>query len=213
MKNLLVCLLSLICIASACAQSAHKQDQYLSFQFIYLEVEQEAGNVVLSWTSAMYNSTDFFTLERSQDGVSFVAFKGTMLIGDAKRKGITYTETDFKPYTKSYYRVKQTDSDGNYVYSNVKKIELSEKDFASVFPNPANEHEIQVAVHLEEQMDVDVVITNLQGKEVYSIILPGTTAEEPLGIDIRDFDTGHYIVHVNTGNGRYAYTEKISITK
>ncbi len=212
MKNLFVCLLSMVCLASAYAQSADKPN-YLSIQFVYLEVQQEGRNVVLNWNSSMYNPTDFFTLERSPDGVTFVPFKGTMLVGDTRQKNMTYTETDFKPYAKSYYRIKQTDSDGNYVYSNVKKIELIEKDFASVFPNPTNQHEIQVAVHLEEQTDVDVVITNWQGKEVYSIILPSTAAEEPLGIDIRDFDTGHYIVHVNTGNGRYAYTEKISIIK
>lgn len=212
MKKQFFCLLFGVLTTLVFAQSSNK-DYYLNLQFIQVDIEQEAGHVHLNWTSSMYNQNDFFTLERSKDGINFTPFKGAVTVGNTEKKHLVYTETDFSPHGLSYYRIKQTDADGNFVYSMIKKIETEKNNFATVFPNPANQNEIQVLINLEEQTEVDLTITDIEGREVYGLILPRATQKEPVSIDIADFKPGYYLVHIHTKNGKYTYTGKISIVK
>ncbi len=208
MRKLLFTFLGLfVCLTITFAQSKGKEYKAIEFN-----VEQKDGIVQVIWSSSAHSANGFFTLERSQDGVNFSPFKGAFITA-GRKKNIKYSEVDFRPYSVSYYRIKQTDEDGDYLYSMVKKVELDEEGFASVFPNPDKKDEIQVAISLDDMIGVDVMIMDLKGKEAYSIVLPGPTNDRPLSIDISEFDEGNYIVKVNTEDGRYAYSEQISITK
>lgn len=214
MKKRFVCLLCCAFTTLAFTQSSTSaKDYYLNLQFIQINAQQEQEHVQLSWSSSMYNHNDFFTLERSKDGINFTPFKGAVTIGDKKKKHLIYTETDFTPHPLSYYRIKQTDADGNFVYSSVKKVRLKENDFASVFSNPANENEIQVIIDLEEQTEVDITITDMEEREVYGLILPRTSKKEPVSIDVTNFNAGFYLVNIYAKNSKHTHTEKISIVK
>lgn len=212
MKKQFVCFLFCAFTTLAFTQSSIK-DYRLNLQFIQIDAQQEANHIQLSWSSSMYNQNDFFTLERSKDGINFTPFKGAVTVGNNKKKHLTYTETDFNPHTLSYYRVKQTDSDGNFVYSVVKKVGIEENDFASIFLNPADKKQMQVLLNLEEQTEVNIAITDMKGKEVYGLILSRVTPKQPINIDVTDFDAGYYLARIYTKNDNHVYEKKISIVK
>lgn len=76
----------------------------------------------LSFSTVSETNNDYFTIERSTDGRDFEA------IGDIKGAGnsteqISYTFIDENPEQGiNYYRIKQTDFDGNNSYSDVKYV-------------------------------------------------------------------------------------------
>jgi len=81
------------------------------------------GEVVrLEWVTASERDNAYFTIERSKDGTNF---EPVMDVPGAMNSTSTlnYTELDREPYSGlSYYRLRQTDVDGNTTYSNVVAI-------------------------------------------------------------------------------------------
>jgi len=76
----------------------------------------------LSWITASETNCDYFDVEKSHNGTEFSAF-GTVQGSGNSTTTNHYTLNDENPfYGTSYYRLKQTDYDGNYHYSNVVKI-------------------------------------------------------------------------------------------
>ena len=92
----------------------------------------------LKWTTASEKNSDYFAVERSNDGVHFNE------IGNVKSAGnsttfINYLFTDNTPVNgKNYYRLKQVDFDGTATYSSVKMINASAVSQVTFYPNPAN---------------------------------------------------------------------------
>jgi hypothetical protein len=78
--------------------------------------------VILNWATASELNNDFFTVERSIDGlnwevVEFVNGNGTTPLRN------DYSTTDIRPFTGlSYYRLKQTDFDGAFEYSYIVSV-------------------------------------------------------------------------------------------
>lgn len=102
--------------------------------------EFEGEGVTLKWNAATQQNNDFFTLERSSDGVNFVK------IGEVKGAGnsssmIEYSFHDAKSRIgMNYYRLSQTDFDGSSSYLGVISVETNTMfEDLSVAPNPVNE--------------------------------------------------------------------------
>lgn len=102
----------------------------------YLRPHEE-DKVLLRWNTATELDNDFFTVERSRNGIDFTP------ITNIKGAGTTtlpqnYSFIDENPYNGiNYYRLKQTDFDGTTDYSEVRSIEIKGQDtHPHVFPNP-----------------------------------------------------------------------------
>jgi hypothetical protein len=100
--------------------------------------------VDLKWVTATEINNDFFSVERSIDAINFEEILQVKGAGNASRM-LTYSAVDSKPLTGvSYYRLKQTDFDGTFTYSNVVSItnnavttNIPANVNWTVFPNPA----------------------------------------------------------------------------
>jgi hypothetical protein len=76
-------------------------------------------NVLLNWSTASELNNDFFTIERSNDAVNFIAIGNVDGAGNSNNV-INYQFTDNSPLSQpAYYRLKQTDFDGQFEYSDI----------------------------------------------------------------------------------------------
>lgn len=139
-----------------------------------LSFKAEAGQklVNISWSTASEINNDFFTVQRSQDGVTFFP------IGEIDGAGnsttvLNYSFPDNNPYFGlAYYRLKQTDFDGNYSYSAIEAIDFSDEEFAfTIFPNPNNGSTINIAFSSDLNRELSVSIYDAKGKKSYSNII------------------------------------------
>jgi len=201
MKKLLLC--TYICVISAYAVAQTNTSTALE-----LKVTQEKNIAELTWTSSLEQEGDFFTLERSTDGVDFKILKGTIATNQQK-----YTTHDFAPYTKTYYRVKQTDVEAQISYSPIKSLKLSDGHFAEAYINPIKNDEIQVLVNLKKPSGVNIVVSDKKDRKLYNVFIPRSTGTAPHTIDMNDVEAGEYSVHVFTDDGKYMYDEKVTIKK
>jgi hypothetical protein len=84
----------------------------LPLTWLYFRGNKVAGNVVLEWSTTAEVNHSFFTLEKSNNGITFktlVKMDEQTPNGSAKH---VYTYTDTQPDNIGYYRIGQTDKDG-----------------------------------------------------------------------------------------------------
>ena len=154
----------------------------LPIELIGFSAKLANSAVKLHWSTASELNNDFFTIERAIDIERFETI-GTPIKGKGttNEKSDYYTQDENPIYGRSYYRLKQTDFDGKYTYSDLQVINYGGPRFSTlqVFPNPSNGNALTIVVTgLNEQATVPVQIFNVQGQKVYDRVLdvstPGT---------------------------------------
>lgn len=103
------------------------------------------NHALVEWTTAQEINNSFFTIERSTDAINFEAV-AQLDGGGNSSEFITYRYTDRKPITgASYYRLRQTDHNGESKPSEVARVFIEVSSFETVvykaFPNPINHGE------------------------------------------------------------------------
>ena len=164
-----------------------------------------AGDIVnLSWVTASELNNDFFTIERASDIERFVEVAVVKGQGTINSK-TNYSSVDENPLPgTSYYRLKQTDFDGGFGYSEVRKIENSDfKNRFRIYPNPVVNYKFNFElIGIEPGIDVPLRIVNMQGGSVFDARY---TADKSGGIknsiELSYVASGIYIVIVNTASG------------
>lgn len=111
----------------------------LPIELTYFNASSSGSTVLLTWQTASEENNDYFTIERSTDGINFENIKTLSGAGNSTTT-INYSTTDNDPLTGiSYYRLKQTDYNGAYSYSEIESVafygSLSDISF-TVYPNP-----------------------------------------------------------------------------
>ncbi len=141
--------------------------------------------VELKWSTASETNNDHFTIERSTHPEHFEAIAEEDGKGTAKQLN-TYRITDPSPlYGRSYYRLKQTDFDGKFTYSELRTIDYDGPAFATLtaFPNPVNTQTLTLKIEgLKDASELPVQILNLRGQKVFDKVIevktPGVITEE-----------------------------------
>ncbi|MCB0762642.1 MAG: T9SS type A sorting domain-containing protein [Flavobacteriales bacterium] len=111
---------------------------FLSTELLSFKGEQKEDQVNLYWSTASETNNDFFTIERSQDGVNY---EEILQMDGAGTTSLTnhYTAIDSKPLPGvSYYRLKQTDFNGEFEYTDPISVDFTDFDL-TVYPNPAHD--------------------------------------------------------------------------
>lgn len=106
----------------------------LPVDFISISAHKEGSQNKINWRIAATPEVGSFQVERSLDGLSFEPLFTTIYSA-----GDTYWSYDASPVAaRSYYRIKQTDPDGTFMYSTI--VVVSDGAFSTqinVFPNPS----------------------------------------------------------------------------
>lgn len=176
-------------------------DEYsaaLPVELLSFTATSKADKLVLNWITASEVNNDFFTIEKiknqeclESDDWEIVAIVKSA--GDINAIS-NYESFDFNPYQgKSYYRLKQTDFDGKYEYSDMLAVYFNPKfdNFVLLYPNPADDF-IYLEIQNYDGAKVNVNIINLQGEIMFNKDLDSDFEQ----IDISDFPNGVYFVKV-----------------
>ncbi len=168
----------------------------LPIVLLSFEVEVTEDKVELHWVTLTEENNAFFTIERSADGVEFDPILFLDGAGDSNKIN-RYSITDDTPLNgRFYYRLKQTDFNGLFSYSEVISVEV-EKEFnaphLSLHNNPAQRGET-VSVIRQNRIRQSLIIRDINGRIVFNLELKATDGLKiPLEIDQR-FNAGVYLV-------------------
>ncbi len=162
----------------------------------------ENNTVNLAWTTALEINNDYFQIERKTAAEDWTA------IGKVNGNGNSDTENRYAFADKNpangvnFYRLKQTDYDGQYEYSFTVKAEIREPQILNVFPNPTAG---SMSLDLPRDFTAgEVKIYDTTGKIVFT---QKVNADTNLNLDA--FTPGIYFARLFDENGRKAAESKI----
>jgi Secretion system C-terminal sorting domain len=99
-------------------------------------VKHDASSVFVDWQTASEIGNDYFTVQRSKNIENWENLAIVPASGNTNTLSY-YNTFDYEPYPGiSYYRLKQTDYNGIYSYSDIKEVNFGEADQISIHPNP-----------------------------------------------------------------------------
>ncbi|TVQ14254.1 MAG: T9SS C-terminal target domain-containing protein [Bacteroidetes bacterium] len=149
--------------------TAGSSDSPLPIVLLSFEATPLNHEVEVSWVTAAEINNDFFTVERSVNGVDFEAIHFVQGAGTTSHAN-HYAVIDHEPLTGlSYYRLKQTDYNGDFEYSNIVSVYTQKAALADmkVYPNPSNGNFNIVAAG---EKAIDYKIFDMQGRTVYTSV-------------------------------------------
>jgi xyloglucan-specific exo-beta-1,4-glucanase len=167
---------------------------------ISFEAFDEKDKIKLNWTTASEINNSYFNVEKGLDGKIFYTLGITEGKGNSSSSQ-NYSYIDKSPFTgMNYYRLKQMDFNGEYIYSDVVKVYMENAEIIQLIPNPAGSY---FSISSVEEVAISTV-------ELYSItgekINEYTSDTDFRSIDISGLPEGIYFVRIKVG-------EKILVKK
>jgi hypothetical protein len=157
--------------------------------------------VLLNWMTAIEINNEYFTIERSTDGTNFEEIAQIEGAGNSVQVN-TYSTLDMAPAKGiNYYRLKQTDYDGGYEYSNMVTVTIGQTTQptaeVTVYPNPANTgQQIQISIN-NTDTDYEVEVYEIgSGRLIHNA---PTTSQNHLVNMPQGLAAGVYLVRVSNG--------------
>lgn len=169
---------------------------------------QSGQSVELTWTTATETNNDYFTIEKSVDTKDFIE------IGNVKGSGTTAFPVDYAWKDDSpangvnYYRLKQTDFNGEYNYLETVSVYVDGVERhpqLSVYPNPVvhGGTALVKAIGLTSEARCRLRVLDNQGAlvlEIEASVDEFGSMSYSIAVDHR-FQPGFYIVAVHSGDG------------
>ena len=155
--------------------------------------------VKLEWQTASEINNGFFTIERSKNGLDWEEVSKIDGAGNSTAL-LSYSTIDENPYWGiSYYRLKQTDFDGQFEYSDIRSVTIKQNTAEVViYPNPANN---QITIQANEQELQGIKIFNTIGQDVTNLTKQLSKTDNSVIIDLSNLANGIYKVKtVTTAN-------------
>ncbi len=158
------------------------------------------AGVLLNWKTANEFNTSRYEIERGSNGKDF-SVAGAVPARN-RSAADAYSYTDGNPLqAMNFYRLKITDMDGSYRYSNVLKINFAKEEGLQIYPNPA--HNTVTLGGISPGKTIRLLTPD--GKTLKTILSEGETKT----ISVENYPSGLYILEYQNG-GR---TERCKLLK
>lgn len=171
---------------------------------------KQASSVQLKWQTSSEQNTKYFDVEFSNSGSLWSS------IGKVNAAGISTTTRNYALLHNSpvdgtnYYRLKQFDKDGNFVYSNILAIKFTiiGLHIGAVYPNPFLD-KIKIDISSDRVETVHVQLSDNLGRVIKVLNAPVQKGVNQLWLEsLSGLAPGIYNVEVKTAYSTFRYKIK-----
>ncbi|MFZ5553080.1 MAG: hypothetical protein ACOZCO_08190 [Bacteroidota bacterium] len=171
----------------------------LPIELLKFDARYNGHDVDLTWETATEINNDYFTVERSVNGIEFEPLLTVKGAGNSNIN-ISYAAVDKEPVLGiGYYRLKQTDYDGQYSYSDIKSVNIMDGGFIHIDYTAINSDVINVYCSSSSSKPLMLSFYDMTGKKVYST---STVCGTPAVVSKSLFSSGIYSVVLTDGERR-----------
>jgi hypothetical protein len=161
----------------------------------------------LSWVTASEKDIDYFVIEKSINGQTFIASGKTEATGNTTQH-TSYEFTDLSiNNSTTYYRLRMVDKDGKVAYSKI--IALERKPASSntlIFPNPASDNQLNIKTKDGEEV-LEIYLISQTGRKIK--LSTKNSNSSSLRIGIQGISRGSYFLEIIYKNGFSVYKKLI----
>lgn len=179
-----------------------KNTAVLPVDFISFNAVQKNDTALLNWSVANEINTKGYEIEKSINGFNYSSLD--FVTANGKLTNYTFTDKNLSEGT-SYYRIKEVDNDGKYMYSSIQKIAYSK--FAwKIFGNPVNSNS-SIQLMLDKPANISIQIISSNGNLIKTIQKGNLIAGDysiPLNMD--NVNAGMYLVRLMVDDKAYTAT-------
>lgn len=147
--------------------------------------------ITLNWSTASENNSNFFSVERSKNGVDWFIVGNVFASGNSAKIN-NYSLVDYMRFFGiSYYRLRQTDLNGiirNFSPISIENCFCRDTDL-TIFPNPGKSN-FKIDFTGNKDEIVMVFVFDIQGENIFSSA--GFISE----INLENFNDGIYFLHM-----------------
>ncbi len=161
----------------------------LPIELTFFNAETNGSMIDFTWQTASEKNNDFFTIEGSIDGFSWNEMRRINGAGSTQKEQNYSSEVENQD-NYAYFRLKQTDFDGEFVYSDILAVDLV-RDQMKIYPNPNN----GLVLNIEfPSKDLGMLqISHADGRVAYSVELTGSQELQVTDLNLK---AGTYLVQV-----------------
>jgi len=175
-------------------------------------------HVQLGWTTSSEINNDFFNIERSENGMTFIPICKIAGAGNSTTS-LEYSFQDTEPVEgTSFYRLKQTDFDGKHSYSEILRTSFTKNRKASVvmYPNPITQgNSGQLALrNFPANASFKISIINAKGNRLYNTIphtKKGNTTFNLTDTDAALASAGIYYIVIRGNKNGFRYSAPLIV--
>lgn len=158
--------------------------------------------VQLKWTTSSEFNSSYFGIERSTDGSNFTELNQVKAAGNSsveKHYGYNDNTSPDAGSDVLYYRLKLTDADGKFKYSEILSVKLKAGlTDIKAYPNPVRDH-LSIVFNSITQEPVLIRITDLNGKQLYRRSFNQGVSSNLQNVDVSGYAAGTYFIQMITG--------------
>ena len=162
-------------------------------------VNEEAINK-LSWTTEAEINTDYFMIERSNNGTNF---GDIAKVKTSNNNGITVRNYEYSDHFdhsgQNFYRLKMVDIDGAFTYSKTVVVSNKLSPGIQVFPNPVK-NMLRAKIMYNKPANALIKITDLQGRSIQTQAIQLFDGLSNFDVDVSALPAGIYILKLNEEN-------------
>lgn len=169
--------------------------EFLSF----IIKKYEDGNFLL-WKTASENNSAYFIIQRSTDGINFESI-GTIPAAGKSANIISYNyldNTNIPAVPVLYYRLKEVDADGSFMYSEIKSVSQDRASGSiTIYPVPVkNGGNLSFSFVNDADETIVVEILNTMGQILISKEYPVRSGSNLLEMALADVFSGVYYLRI-----------------
>lgn len=166
----------------------------LPIDLVSFTVKEVGGKYFrLNWVTVTENNNDYFNIERSADAINFESIKTINGAGNSVQV-LNYSTIDDMPLNgMAYYRLKQTDYNGETSYSTVKALKFNRRDdfVFEIYPNPFS---VQTTFQTTEVLkNASIIVYNSNGQVVKEI---KNISGKKVNLDRENLSNGLYFINL-----------------
>ncbi len=173
----------------------------LPIQLLDFSAEALNGKVIVRWQTASESDNDFFSLERSLDARNFEEV--TRIAGAGSSNEIrNYSFIDRLDIQNGvlYYRLKQTDFDGNFSYGKIIAVNVKCKDF-QLLSSYVEGDVLHLKIQNSRAVKLVTEIISPGGQSLFRKDIMSRKGQNHYKMTLKDIDTGVYLLRIYSPSG------------
>jgi hypothetical protein len=177
----------------------------LPIELLYFNAIICNNSVCFNWATASEFNNNYFTIEYSENAIDFNSLARIEASGNSTSKIKYHKNVSLNQFNSNstilYFRLKQTDYDGQVSYSEIIALNIDKKiNEISIYPNPFMDE-----INITNKNSCVIEIMN----NGFSILNKVLLENSKTVIETKSFPSGIYFVLIKDEVGRIIHTEKL----